>query len=67
MIIGASVSQFTAEVDGRVIQGVVKETEEARHDYQTALQSGQSAFLLEEKLPDVFKVNFLIDKLILIH
>ena len=48
--------KFTAEVDGRLIEGVVKETEEARVDYEQAIQSGHSAFLVEEKLPDVFKV-----------
>lgn len=50
--------KFIAEIDGRVIEGVVKETKEAQEDYQQAIQSGQTAFLLEEKLPDVFKVRF---------
>jgi len=54
---GAAVCSFTAEVDGRKIQGVVKETEEARTDYETAISSGQTAFLVEEKLPDVFKAK----------
>ena len=48
---------FTAEVDGRTIQGVVKETEEAQTDYDEAIRSGHTAFLVEEKLPDVFKVG----------
>ena len=48
---------FTAEVDGRTIQGVVKETEEAKTDYKEAIRSGHTAFLVEEKLPDVFKVG----------
>ena len=56
IILGAGVCKFTAEVDGRLIEGVVKETEEARVDYEQAIQSGHSAFLVEEKLPDVFKV-----------
>ena len=51
--------KFTAEVDGRNIEGIVKETEEARTDYEHAIQSGHSAFLVEEKLPDVFKVTLL--------
>jgi hypothetical protein len=51
------VCKFTAEVDGRNIEGIVKETEEARTDYEHAIQSGHSAFLVEEKLPDVFKVT----------
>ncbi|KAI9556533.1 hypothetical protein GHT06_016323 [Daphnia sinensis] len=54
---GAAVCKFTAEVDGRVIEGVVKETKEAREDYDEAIQSGHSAFLVEEKLPDVFKAK----------
>ncbi|KZS05848.1 Uncharacterized protein APZ42_030786 [Daphnia magna] len=54
---GAGICKFTAEVDGRVIEGVVKETKEAREDYDEAIQSGHSAFLVEEKLPDVFKAK----------
>ena len=54
---GAGVCKFTAEVDGRVIEGVVKEKAEAKTDYDEALKSGHSAFLVEEKLPDVFKVD----------
>ncbi|XP_046649139.1 von Willebrand factor A domain-containing protein 5A-like [Daphnia pulicaria] len=54
---GAGVSKFTAEVDGRVIEGVVKETEQAKTDYDEAIKSGHSAFLVEEKLPDVFKAK----------
>lgn len=56
IIVGAGICKFTAEVDGRVIEGVVKETKKAREDYDEAIQSGHSAFLVEEKLPDVFKV-----------
>ncbi|EFX83005.1 hypothetical protein DAPPUDRAFT_302138 [Daphnia pulex] len=54
---GAGVSKFTAEVDGRLIEGVVKETEQAKTDYDQAIKSGHSAFLVEEKLPDVFKAK----------
>ena len=54
---GAGVCKFTAEVDGRVIEGVVKETAKAKTDYDEALKSGHSAFLVEEKLLDVFKVD----------
>jgi hypothetical protein len=35
----------------------VKEKAEAKTDYDKALKSGHSAFLVEEKLPDVFKVD----------
>ncbi len=58
LLLGAGVCHFTAEVDGRNIEGVVKETEKARTDYEQAIQSGHSAFLVEEKLPDVFKVIY---------
>ena len=51
--------KFTAEVDGRYIEGIVLETEEARTNYEYAIQNGHSAFLVEEKLPDVFKVTLL--------
>jgi len=51
------VCSFTAEVEGRIIQGVVKETEKANTDYKEAIRSGHTAFFVEEKLPDVFKVG----------
>ena len=35
----------------------MKETAKAKTDYDEALKSGHSAFLVEEKLPDVFKVD----------
>ena len=35
----------------------MKEKAEAKTDYDEALKSGHSAFLVEEKLPDVFKVD----------
>lgn len=50
--------EFSAQVEGRVVIGIVKTKEEAQNDYSQALQTGHSAFLLEEKLPDVFKVHF---------
>ena len=53
---GAAVCRFTAEVDGRFIEGVVKETKQAEQDYKEGIESGHTAFLVEEKLPDVFKV-----------
>jgi von Willebrand factor A domain-containing protein 5 len=40
-----------------VIEGVVKETEEAKEDYDQAIRSGRSAFMMEETLPDVFKAK----------
>ena len=60
---GAGVCKFTAEVDGRLIEGVVKETEEAKADYEDAIRTGHTAFLVEEKLPDVFKEFFPVHKI----
>ena len=56
---GAGVCKFSAEVDGWFIDGVVKGTEEAKADYEDAMRTGHTAFLVEEKLQDVFKVHFL--------
>jgi hypothetical protein len=58
---GAAVCQFMAEVDGRQIKGVVKETKEAEADYEKALSTGHTAFFLKEKLPDVFKVLYFLN------
>ena len=58
-ILGASVWKFSAKVDGRQIQDVVKETVEAEADYDEALRSGKSAFMMQEKLADVFMVSSL--------
>lgn len=57
----AAINQFEAvihPVSGppRVIKGVVKEREEARQEYQQAIQQGQRAALLEEQKPDIFQV-----------
>ena len=52
---------FMAEMDGRIIKGVVKETKQAKEDYEDAIATGYSAFLLEEKLADVFKVLSLLN------
>ena len=40
-----------------MIEGVVKETVEAQEDYDEAIRSGRSAFMMEETLPDVFKAK----------
>ena len=48
--------KFIAEIDGRTIEGIVKETKKAEADYQDAIRTGHSAALLQEDLPDVFKV-----------
>ena len=61
--IGAAVCHFSARVDGRIIEGVVKENEQAQTDYDQAIQSGRAAFMVEQKLPDVFKVLLFSNRL----
>lgn len=54
----AAVCGFEAKYeDGTVIQGVVKEKEEARKDYQRAIQNNQPASLLESVRRDIFKIK----------
>ena len=55
--LGASVWKFSAEVDGRKIQGVVKEVVEAEADYDEAIRSGQSVFMMQEKPSNIFMVS----------
>lgn len=57
---GAALCRFTAEVDGRVIEGVVKAKEDAETEYQQAIRTGHTAFVVEEELPDVFKVGHIV-------
>lgn len=48
---------FTVDVDGRVLEGVVRENEEAQDEYDEAVETGHAAFFLQEALPDVFKAR----------
>lgn len=52
------VCSFGAQVDNRLIEGVVRETEDAQEAYDLAVESGHASFFLRETLPDVFKVPF---------
>ncbi|KAI0816692.1 VIT-domain-containing protein [Xylaria sp. FL0064] len=56
---GVSVVSFTATVGGVQIQGVVKEKQEARREYQNAVGKGESAGLLEQlpQASDIFVTN----------
>ncbi|XP_021948454.1 von Willebrand factor A domain-containing protein 5A [Folsomia candida] len=56
-----AVTHFQAELDGKVIKGVVKTTEDAKRDYEAAIKQQKTAFLGEETKPDVFhlKIGFL--------
>eukprot|EP01137_Pigoraptor_chileana_P018478 Opistho-2@78016 len=53
----SAVFEFTAEVDGRIVNGVVRPKEIARAEYEHAVAQGQSAYLLEESRADVFEVS----------
>lgn len=53
---GVSVVGFVCHIGERVLRGVVKERQQAKADYQQAVDSGQSAGLLEQSIDaaDVF-------------
>jgi Ca-activated chloride channel family protein len=53
---GAAVSSFEMRVAGRVVLGVVEERGEARRQYQSAIEEGKRAALLEKERDDVFTV-----------
>eukprot|EP01107_Rhizomastix_libera_P018469 TRINITY_DN95_c0_g1_i1.p1 TRINITY_DN95_c0_g1~~TRINITY_DN95_c0_g1_i1.p1 ORF type:complete len:981 (+),score=353.03 TRINITY_DN95_c0_g1_i1:45-2987(+) len=43
----ASVSAFTAEIDGKRLEGVIEEKERAKDQYDDAIASGQGAYRME--------------------
>jgi Ca-activated chloride channel family protein len=49
-----AVDALRMRIGDRVIQGVIKEKEDARQAYQAALQQGVKASLVEQQRPDVF-------------
>jgi Ca-activated chloride channel family protein len=53
----AAVTRFRMEVAGRVIEGILKERDEARRDYEQAIQSGRRAAITEEERPGVFTLR----------
>ncbi|GII53836.1 hypothetical protein Pth03_22250 [Planotetraspora thailandica] len=53
----AAVTAFRMEADDRVIEGVLKEREQARADYDRALAEGRRAAIAEEDRPDVFTIR----------
>ncbi|CAG7847242.1 SubName: Full=Related to Vault poly[ADP-ribose] polymerase {ECO:0000313/EMBL:CCA69385.1} [Serendipita indica DSM 11827] len=54
----AAVCGFKAIIDGtKVINGVVKEKEQAKQEYQKAVSQGRTAGLLEKAHADVFRVS----------
>ncbi|CAL8104254.1 unnamed protein product [Orchesella dallaii] len=52
-----AVTHFQAELEGRVIKGVVKAHEEAKEEYERAVRSQRTAFLGEETKADIFKIR----------
>lgn len=53
----AGVVAFQMTVNGRVIDGVLKERLQARREYEAALQQGYRASMMEEERPNVFTIS----------
>jgi len=53
----AAVTRFQFSVAGRVIEGQLKEREQARQEYDQAIQAGHRAAIAEEDRPDVFTMR----------
>src|SRR5262249_42681366 len=51
------VSDFEMRVGDRIIKGKVEERQQARQQYQQAVQAGKRAALLEQERDDVFTVQ----------
>jgi hypothetical protein len=52
-----AVVAFRCFVGDRLIEGVVKEKDEAKADYTAAIEKGETAGLLEQSTPDVFRTS----------
>ncbi|HEX2733153.1 MAG TPA: VIT domain-containing protein [Polyangiaceae bacterium] len=53
----AAVTRFQMRVAGRLIEGEIQERAQARHNYETAIASGQRAALAEEDRAGVFTLQ----------
>ena len=53
----AAVTGMRMEADGRVVEGVLKERQQAREEYDRAIEAGQRASIAEEERPDVFTMR----------
>ena len=53
----AAVSHLTMDVGDRVIEGVIKEREEAKKVYTEAKKEGKKASLLEQERPNIFMMS----------
>ena len=54
---GASVFDFTAKINDKIIKTILKEKTWAREDYNKAISDGDGAFLMERIDGDVFSVS----------
>jgi Ca-activated chloride channel homolog len=54
---GCAVSAFQMKVGDRIVEGVVREREQARAEYQQAMQQGRRAALMEQERENVFTVQ----------
>jgi Ca-activated chloride channel homolog len=54
---GAAVDAMRLRVGARVIEGQIREREEARKTYEQAQQTGKKASLLEQERPNVFTMS----------
>eukprot|EP00112_Aurelia_sp_Birch-Aquarium-sp1_P017502 Seg4063.1 transcript_id=Seg4063.1/GoldUCD/mRNA.D3Y31 product="von Willebrand factor A domain-containing protein 5A" protein_id=Seg4063.1/GoldUCD/D3Y31 len=54
---GAAVVEFTANVDGRIIQSEAKEKMKAKKEYEDAKKANKTAVLLEQDRPDIFNIQ----------
>lgn len=52
-----AVTHFQAELEGRTIKGTIKPQEEAKEDYEKAIENQTTAFLGEETKADIFKLR----------
>src|SRR5438067_9405642 len=53
----AAVTHFRMEVNGRVIEGQLKERGQARREYTEAIEKGHRAAITEEERPGVFTLR----------
>mmetsp|Transcript_8048 Transcript_8048/g.12312 ORF Transcript_8048/g.12312 Transcript_8048/m.12312 type:complete len:924 (+) Transcript_8048:230-3001(+) len=53
----AAVTAFRAEIGDRVIDGIVKDKDEAEQEYNDAVEAGKPAALAEQTRPDIFKIS----------
>jgi len=53
----AAVTSFEADINGKILKGIIKEKEEAMKEYQKAIANGDSAYLLDNVENNTFRVN----------